>query len=805
VLREANRESPTEVALYVKHSPGAEGSGTIAAARSAHTGHWGVWYGAAVIALYSVAVGLFLLARPGPLSQFQNIDNLTQILGPLLLAPLSFMAIRPLCRRASDGDREGHRDLRRWAPLFLVLGASTDAIAASIEFYYSAFSRQTIPVPSLADVAYFSTYLLWLAAILSLPVRPLAREARLRTVLDGLMLMAAVVTFSWYFVLGPTVLQSSQSYLSNAVAAGYPLGDLLLVLCLFLLMVRDGTPALRPVARLLALAFTSTIVADSVYASQMLKGLYVTGEVIDMGWPLSDMLVILAAYVLHRSLHKEEQSASAAADETGRYRIASAWLGLLPYLFVPLVGLLVIYISHDRGEPAPALKTGAYLCGGVLIGLVIVRQVLAILENSRLNRGLNEALAQSAAYAAELQELNERLMSAQEELRQNNRALVGANERLHALATTDPLTLLPNHRSMVSLLDQEIERARRYGHSCSVLFIDLDHFKALNDSYGHASGDDALRDLAVLFQATVRTMDTVGRWGGEEFVVLLPETDNAAAMGLAERVRDAVAHHFFNIGGGTQLTCSIGIATYPEDEMQRTKLVSAADKAMYVAKSLGRNQVRCAGEPAVLMLDLTHMHADPRQDAALIGTVDALVSLLGARDPSTALRSQQVGLLTARLALAIGLEAAEARILGLAGRLHDVGTVTIPDALLHKAGRLAEEEREIVRRRLAVATDVVGRIPALRMLVPLIQTHHEWWDGSGYPDGLSGSIIPIGARIIAVADAYVAMTTDRPHQPACSPQQAIKELQRCAGSQFDPAVVDALVRVVGAEQMQPAV
>jgi HD-GYP domain-containing protein (c-di-GMP phosphodiesterase class II) len=144
-------------------------------------------------------------------------------------------------------------------------------------------------------------------------------------------------------------------------------------------------------------------------------------------------------------------------------------------------------------------------------------------------------------------------------------------------------------------------------------------------------------------------------------------------------------------------------------------------------------------------------------------------------------------------------------MLGLAGRLHDVGTVTIPDTVLHKAGRLSDEEREVVRRRLSVSTDVVGRIPALRMLVPLIQAHHEWWDGSGYPDGLAGDAIPIGARIIAVADAHVAMTTDRSYQPALAPYQAMQELQRCAGTQFDPAVVDALIRLVGAGQMQPAV
>src|SRR5205807_1730183 len=158
------------------------------------------------------------------------------------------------------------------------------------------------------------------------------------------------------------------------------------------------------------------------------------------------------------------------------------------------------------------------------------------------------------------------------------------NARLEALATTDPLTELPNHRAMVAALDQELERARRYHRPCALLFLDLDHFKALNDSYGHAAGDITLHELATVVSTSLRGVDVAGRWGGEEFVAILPETDSDGAAALAERVRTALAAHAFTAGGGTHLTCSIGVAAYPHDAEERDRLVDMADRAMYAAK-----------------------------------------------------------------------------------------------------------------------------------------------------------------------------------------------------------------------------
>jgi two-component system cell cycle response regulator len=178
--------------------------------------------------------------------------------------------------------------------------------------------------------------------------------------------------------------------------------------------------------------------------------------------------------------------------------------------------------------------------------------------------------------------------------------------------------------------------------------------------------------------------------------------------------------------------------------------------------------------------------------------VEALAALVEARDAYTGAHNQDVAALAIRLAVALGLGAAEARAVGVAARLHDVGKVAVPDAVLRKPGRLTPEEWAQMRRHLVIGADVVGRVPALRGVAPLARAHHERWDGCGYPDGLAGGAIPLGARVIAACDAYGAMTTERPYQEARTAAWALAKLRRCAGTQFDPAVVTALERVLTA-------
>jgi diguanylate cyclase (GGDEF)-like protein len=422
----------------------------------------------------------------------------------------------------------------------------------------------------------------------------------------------------------------------------------------------------------------------------------------------------------------------------------------------------------------PHLFRGVLVGGAVLVSLVMVRQVLAILENRRLYHLLH---------------------TAHQELQINHIALSDANAQLRALATTDALTGLPNHRAMMAALNQELERASRFGYSFAVLFLDLDHFKALNDTHGHAVGDAALREFASTVQSALRGVDILGRWGGEEFVAILPQTDAVQGLAVAERVRAGVADRVFERGGGAHMTCSIGVAVYPEDGGERDTLVERADRAMYLAKHLGRNQVRDAREATVAYLGEENDGVDPRGDAALMGTVEALVRMVKARDDCTDRHGQDVGTLTLQMAFAFGMDTHAARLVSIAGRLHDIGKVAIPDRILRKPGRLTPSEWNLIHTHPMVGADVVSQVPGLRSLAPMIGGHHERWDGAGYPDGRAGDQIPLGARIIAVADAFQAMTSERPYCVARSVGDALAEMQRCAGTQFDPRVVEALERV----------
>ena len=229
--------------------------------------------------------------------------------------------------------------------------------------------------------------------------------------------------------------------------------------------------------------------------------------------------------------------------------------------------------------------------------------------------------------------------------------------------------------------------------------------------------------------------------------------------------------------------------------------MTAADQAMYGAKRLGRNQVRALNDPAVTAL-FDEAAEGGREESALRGTVEALITLVEERDISLKHHSQQVTGLVHDLSLAMEMAVEEVQVVALAGLLHDIGKVAIPDAILQKPDPLTEEESAQLRRHSVVGAEVIGHIPSLRPLVPVIRAHHERWDGHGYPDHLEGGEIPFAARLIAVADAYTVMITDRPYQQACSSADALMELRRCTGTQFDPQIVEALINLVQNTQNQ---
>jgi diguanylate cyclase (GGDEF)-like protein len=466
-------------------------------------------------------------------------------------------------------------------------------------------------------------------------------------------------------------------------------------------------------------------------------------------------------------------------------RISTVLSGVVFVVFVAVFGIWL----HNQPTSRQAILM-FFLVGVLLVGTDLIRQLFT----ARVARDLYGRALEEADRAISL---NMQLQAAQQELRSTNLELADANERLTTLAGSDAVTGLPNQRNMSYQIDAEIERSRRTKRPFSVLFLDLDRFKELNDTYGHLVGDEALREFATVVKSTLRQIDVLGRWGGEEFLVLLPEATEQDAFLAGERVRSLVAGHVYRLrGDGLYITCSVGVATYPIDGHDRSSLINMADHAMYVAKKLGRNQVRSTRDPAfVLSEDEDDESTEPKQTWASLALSDAVENLLDEAHRSSPY-THALTVLSVQLARTLGMSEEESYRIGLAAQLQNVGNVAIPDAVLQKKTSLTPDERTLVQRHPEVGADIVAAVPALADLAPIIRAHHEWWNGQGYPNGLKDEEIPLGSRILAIVDVYKALTTPRPHRPARTPRTAFDELRFRSGTQFDPALVDAIQRAL---------
>ena len=360
------------------------------------------------------------------------------------------------------------------------------------------------------------------------------------------------------------------------------------------------------------------------------------------------------------------------------------------------------------------------------------------------------------------------------------RAIVRALRAMR-LAMTDPLTGLGNHRHFRERLGRTLRRAQETGMPLAVCLLDVDDFKRINDNHGHLAGDRVLAQLG----ATLRLGSEAFRLGGDEFALLLPGYDETAARRAADSVVTRIAA--LELEHGEMVTVSGGIAAFPAHAAAGEELVQLADSALYSAKARGKNRV-CAHQ-------LERLDESPLADLA--GGDDPIASLtaaLSAHDAYTAGHSRRVAELAGRMAARLGLRADELDRTRLAAFLHDVGKLAVPEDILCKPGPLTPLERLVVERHAQVGFALLGTL-GIAPVAELVRHHHERWDGGGYPDELPGDKIPLGARIIFVADAYDAMTSERVYRAALSPDEALDELERCAGTQFDPSAVAALVAV----------
>jgi diguanylate cyclase (GGDEF)-like protein len=396
-----------------------------------------------------------------------------------------------------------------------------------------------------------------------------------------------------------------------------------------------------------------------------------------------------------------------------------------------------------------------------------------------------------------------------------------SNARLYQEARltslTDALTGIGSRRFLEDRLEAECIRTRRYRRPFSVAIIDLDNFKTINDMLGHASGDDVLKKFAACMKSQKRDADALARYGGDEFVILMPETKAQDALILLERLRAKVQE--IKLAQDVSVTISCGIAQSLPDPPEvglikpasgqpdsSSEAMRRADMALYEAKSAGRNCVRIwdetmskhvkAGDIEVEKIKKLQRRITGLSEQAekmFIQSIWGLVQALEAKDSYAKKHSENVMHYSLGIAKTMKIAPKQIETIGRAAMIHDIGKIGIPDAILSKPGKLTPRERTVVEQHPLIAVRILENMTFLEREIAMVRHHHEKWNGQGYPHSLSKTSIPLGARIMAVADAFDGLTSHRSYHNPRSLAEAMEILVDSSGYDFDPKVVKAMV------------
>jgi diguanylate cyclase (GGDEF)-like protein len=417
-----------------------------------------------------------------------------------------------------------------------------------------------------------------------------------------------------------------------------------------------------------------------------------------------------------------------------------------------------------------------------------------------------------------LQDITERTV-AQRELKKVTRELNKAHDKLQKLTLVDPHTELFNLRYLSGALNKEFSLAQRYGYSLSLVMMDIDFFKSINDAYGLEFGNLVLKQFVEMLKKTVRLGDTVIRYAGEEFIIVCPKTDRKNAMHLSERLLDALTvKSFGDKEHKVKVKLSIGVASFPEDNILKSKsLISAADYILEKAKADGGNRAYSyvhltekpkpnsnlseEGDASLILLKNKINQLSRETNQSVVDAVFAFAKTIKLKDQYTGDHVENTVHYAAETARALGnISQQDIQRIKQAAVLHDLGKIGISDEILLKNGKLTKKEYDEIKKHPLIARDILQPIHSLQDIIPLILYHHERWDGKGYPSGLKKEQIPIGARIIALADVYHALISNRPYRKAFSKPEAIKIIEDGVGKNFDPDIAKTFLRIVRQEK-----
>lgn len=389
-------------------------------------------------------------------------------------------------------------------------------------------------------------------------------------------------------------------------------------------------------------------------------------------------------------------------------------------------------------------------------------------------------------------------------------------DEVHHLSIIDPLTQLNNRRGFFESAQPEMAQSQTSQNDLSALMIDIDNFKKTNDYYGHFAGDQVLRAVAEEIKKTLRQTDLIGRYGGEEFIGLLPNTSIEIAQTIAERLRDAVEKRNVCVNDNDiSVTVSIGICHIADANNSLDILLTQADQAMYWAKASGKNQVslwnaEMAQSTAMTMLQsgLTNKPVHKKKDIKdeqlsriYDETIEGWSKAIEMRNKEMEGHAQRVVNLTLELAETCGIKQSEIDDIRRGALLHDIGKIAIPDPILFKPGKLNEEEWQIMRKHPVYAYEFLKPISFLEKCIEIPYCHHEHWDGSGYPRGLKGEEIPLAARIFTIIDVWDALCSDRCYRPAWSQSEAKDYIVSQSGIMFDPKITKLFVQMIETQNL----
>jgi two-component system cell cycle response regulator len=567
------------------------------------------------------------------------------------------------------------------------------------QIFYNAFlaNAASPPVPSVADAMWLAYYP-FTAAALALLVRRRVGHLPRAYWLDaaiGVAATGAVGAIVTVDLVGAAS-SSGAGTLEKVFAAGYPIGDFVLLLLVVGTMILGGW-RLSPKWLMIAGAEVLFVLVDTLYLTGVSAGTWTDNAIISTGWPIGGLLIAAAAWCRD--------------DENATSLRASRWSALATPAVCAAMALVVLLWDHFRRLPGLSI-----LLASIALVLLIARLAELFQENFKLVRVK------------------------------------------HREARTDPLTGLANRRALFG----DLERAcGRDAEPAILALFDLNGFKGYNDTFGHPAGDALLKRLGHQLGTVTRELGgRAYRLGGDEFCALIT-CDGRAAADLALWSCTALEEH----GQGFTIDASWGLAELP-CAGGGTEALSVADGRMYTHKVSSR-------------------------PSAALQSVNVLVAAEHERNPDLGDHTRGVAEMASEIATRLDLQPEESDRLGLAAELHDIGKIAIPDRILSKPGPLDAEEWAFMRRHTVIGARILLAGRDLQGVAPIVRSSHERWDGTGYPDGLAGELIPLGSRIVFVCDAFDAMIAERPYSAPLTVAEAIEEIKRCAGTQFDPAVVMA--------------